>query len=297
MITLKSEAENTAEARRPVLPVLVREMRSLTTVEAPLARPLVMASFTVLAVLAFVPPVVVPLMTLTVELVCVLGAIVVVNELTAPGGGMGVMMGAPVVALKVRSVPELDEVDVVVIPPVLVVVVEPVVLGFVVSLFVPLVVVAPVVRLVELLLLALVTPAVLLPLLVPRPLLREKVLLIPPTPNCMRSSEAQLTPMFLMSRSVTSMNLDSIITCAVALSRSSMVARMRVMREGRSVMTRALLRVSMTILPPLAVSTRPSIVGLMSTALALLRMMTSVVVGSSRSVSLLMILMMLPSST
>jgi len=70
------------------------------------------------------------------------------------------------------------------------------------------------------------------------------------TPNCMPWSEAQLTPMLRMSRSVTSTNFDSIITWSVALSSCSMMERMRPIWDGRSVITRALLRPSITILPP-----------------------------------------------
>ena len=71
---------------------------------------------------------------------------------------------------------------------------------------------------------------------------REKVWLRSPAPSCRFCKPAQFTPMLRMSRSVTSTNCDSIITWAVALSSCSMMARMRPMREGRSVMMSALLR-------------------------------------------------------
>ena len=81
-------------------------------------------------------------------------------------------------------------------------------------------------------------------------------------------SEDQLTPMFFTSELVTSTNLDSIITWSVALSSCSMMGRMRFICEGRSVMTRALLRPSTTSLPPLPASTSEVSVGMMSTARA-----------------------------
>ena len=81
-------------------------------------------------------------------------------------------------------------------------------------------------------------------------------------------SELQLTPMFFTSLFEISTNFDSIITWSVGRSSWSMTGRMRFMREGRSVITRLLVRVSMTILPPAAASTSEASVGWISAALA-----------------------------
>ena len=78
----------------------------------------------------------------------------------------------------------------------------------------------------------------------------------------------QLIPTFLRSLVVTSTNFDSIITCSVALSSCVMIGRIRFNRDGRSVMTRELLRASTTILPPAALSTSEETIGRISAARA-----------------------------
>ena len=72
----------------------------------------------------------------------------------------------------------------------------------------------------------------------------------------MPRSDDQLTPMFLISESKTSMKRVSIWICAVGLSKRSIIPRIPSIREERSETIKAFVRLSTCTLPPFVASTR-----------------------------------------